>query len=372
MLRKTCRNKLSYRGAALITALLFVVLSVSISTILYMIMQVELGFADLMISGDRVQNSLKYVETEAIALLNKRNFKNNTENNNKELNQSFISNYSFKSQIIDYVKVSGELEIQSGKFNINYLYDQDFCNKSSNQELDNTNPTSEGKSTKKAIIKEIFTNILMSLDSSNSSSDFEAITPETAEKIINNIQAWMCPYDSTRGENMKGPYIKSKNDKNVQWPYRSSAQKLVVISELKLIKGISNGLYQALKEAVAVWPTSTGIDNVKFDVRFISPFVLAAILGDDVNSAKNKLDTLSENRTVSDKKKAILKIIEEKGIYKDKPEKLQIINGLLGTENKLHYILYSEAIQGRFNITAYTMLSFTNNANVEWRIFGVF
>jgi len=359
------------KGAALITALLFVVLSVSISTILFMIMQVELGFADLMISGDRVQNSLKYVESEAIALLNRRNSKNTNKISNNDANQKIINNYRFRSQIIDYVKVSGKLEIQSGKFNINYLYDRELCNKQPNQTSTNTDSDEAKNVTKKEVIKEIFTNILMMLESSSDSENFDFITPEQANKIIYNIQSWMCSADSPLGESMKGLYLSSKEDEKSQWPYRSAAQKLIGISELKLIKGISEGMYRSLIEYVGVWPTSKSINNVTFDVRFLSPAVFAAILEEDVNSAKSKLDNLSQIKTSSEKKKAILKLIESSGIYKDQKQKLTIIKGLFGIEKKLHYILYSEAIQGRFNITAYSMLSFTNNANVEWRSFGV-
>ena len=115
------------QGVALLTALLFVVLSVSVSTVLFMLMQVELGFADLMISGDRVQNSLKFVETEAIALLNKRNISTKKIINQSDININYITDYKFKKQVINYVNVYGNLEIQNGKFNINYLYDPVFC-----------------------------------------------------------------------------------------------------------------------------------------------------------------------------------------------------------------------------------------------------
>ena len=328
------------QGVALLTALLFVVLSVSVSTVLFMLMQVELGFADLMISGDRVQNSLKFVETEAIALLNKRNI-----STKKIINQSDI--------------------------NINYIYDPVFCN---NQDESSEKVTSSDS--KKTITKQIFTNILLNLSTDGGEkSSIESITPDVAAKIIVDIQNWMCPVNAPIAKDNKDPYIKNieDNNKNNQWPYQRGSQMLVGISELKLIKSIDNNLYNALIEHVSVWPLSSGNVDVKFDVRFLSPSIFAAILNEDINTAKSKLQEISKIKTSDNKKNAIIKLIEQSSAYKDqdKKEELKIISSLLGTDQNLYYLLSSNAAQGKFNITAYTLLNFNSNANVVWRSYGI-
>tara|TARA_R110002124_G_scaffold114162_7_gene268721 strand:+ start:17968 stop:19098 length:1131 start_codon:yes stop_codon:yes gene_type:complete len=359
------------QGVALLTALLFVVLSVSVSTVLFMLMQVELGFADLMISGDRVQNSLKFVETEAIALLNKRNISTKKIINQSDININYITDYKFKKQVINYVNVYGNLEIQNGKFNINYLYDPVFCN---NQDESSEKVTSSDS--KKTITKQIFTNILLNLSTDGGEkSSIESITPDVAAKIIVDIQNWMCPVNAPIAKDNKDPYIKNieDNNKNNQWPYQRGSQMLVGISELKLIKSIDNNLYNALIEHVSVWPLSSGNVDVKFDVRFLSPSIFAAILNEDINTAKSKLQEISKIKTSDNKKNAIIKLIEQSSAYKDqdKKEELKIISSLLGTDQNLYYLLSSNAAQGKFNITAYTLLNFNSNANVVWRSYGI-
>lgn len=283
-------------GGALLTALFIMSLVAIVATAMSSKVQVDIYRTRQILEHDKL-----YLASQAVAFWAMSELNNVKNQFTKNMGEGMVSKYPpALKNIYPSVTVNGGLYDLQARFNLNNLLD------------------------KKAIFG--FINFMSAVTP-------QIKAPEKRELFL-AINNWISPYNLADGEDIYLSYYLQQKP-----PYHPNHQLMSSSSELRLIKGVSAGMYLALQPYITALPESTAIN-----INTASKPVLMAL-----NISMNK-----------EKVKELIKARGKKGI-----KKIEKINELLKsldiTPNQItlesHYFLsVAHASSENFNFTVYTLL----------------
>ncbi len=329
------------RGVALLIAVLIISLIVTISTVINTYLSIDLELVKFMVISDDLQGYSPIIQSK---------FMNDYRKNvrdfvNKIDDRKFFNNgvHEYKDQSINAHSVGGKIIDQYGLFNLNYLYDPAVC-KPNNQPPDSTDP-------QKYIMRTIFKGLMeMALRKVNDNYD--------SELLVLNTQKWLCPENNSE---INQAYL-SKDP-----PYVHAGQPFISITELKLVDGITEELWDVLKDYISAWPVSDKKEIV-FNPATIRPQILTALLGQDEDMESYKESDLQQ-AIIESSNFLILQRSEE-----DKRKFQQFVKESLFKDTKkllsmgYKFLVVSKVKKASNLLALYTMLSLRgNDFEVLWR-----
>lgn len=246
------------RGIALLVAVLIVSLVVTISTVINTYLSIDLELVRFMIISDELEGYSGKIEADL-----KNDWIKDGIGIIKKIDQGkyFVDGvFTYEEKNIDNKEISGEVIDQSGLFNLNYLYDPSICDDGSQPPTARDQKLYIMRSTYKNLIEAALIKTEENLDS---------------EKLVENTQKWLCPGNNAAIDQV---YL-NKNP-----PYVHAGQPFVSITELKLVDGITEKLWEEMKNNITAWPVSSN-SEISFNPATIRPQILAAMSGRNVDDA---------------------------------------------------------------------------------------
>jgi general secretion pathway protein K len=225
-------------GSAIIVALLIMTLVAILATMMTVQQQTQIQRTMLVLNTDRLYLYAKAVEAWAIMQLTQdiEQAKEQAVETGGNINNTAIDviPLSFKNiTVANAFQISGQLNDLQGKFNLNNLTQKKY--------------------------EENFVNLIMAVD-----PDFD---PDEAKKIAKSVHDWVSKptsnnstEQSTTGQSTPANSAINKHYVQRHPPYRAAQALMASPSELRLIKGMTPGLYLRLQPFITALPKSTPIN----------------------------------------------------------------------------------------------------------------
>ena len=287
------------RGSALISALFIMTLVAIAATAMSTRLQLDIYRTRLTLSSDQLYLASQVVTFWAMDTLAKEKKPFTTIDK-----KGSLAGFPIKMQTIyPGVKVNGDLYDMQALFNINNLQDLKFH----------------------PLFERLFKRAIKNNDDAEQTS------------ITNAIYQWISPYQAEH-DDYSNVYLSQTP------PYMPSYQAMQSISELRLVSGVSQAIYQKLQPYVTVLPETTAI-NIN-----TAPKLILRSLGNGLND--QQIDELLQARS----KKGVndLKIISPL------LQKLNIPNDQITIEST-YYLCIATATSEDLHLTTYTVISRTKD-----------
>lgn len=232
------------RGSAIIVALLIMALVATIATAMAVQQQAQTERTTLVLNTDRTYLYTKAVETWAIRLLIQ-NYQEAKDSGRSDLNATAIDllPQTFSDLSVGYgFQVSGKVQDLQGKFNLNNLTNEKY----------ETN----------------FVNLILAVD-----PDVDA---KKAKAIATATHDWVSKPKKKKDSGATNNSLASDDDSDSQPtpanskinsdytsrhpPYRAAQALMASPSELRLVKGMTSGLYRRLQPFITALPGTTAIN----------------------------------------------------------------------------------------------------------------
>ncbi len=323
---------LKNRGTAIITIILIVAI-VSITAITMQgFLRSEINSTQMLIDNDNLYNKLLTAESWGLSVINR-----------STASDTIITpEAGHLSTIMEAVNLTSEVIPQSGLFNINYLDSLEFCQTKKN-------------SNRQIFINRIFTNLLMNTLSQ------QGINIEQANGLVKNIQHNFCSTHLASNS----PEVKSQNPGS-SWDYQTGSQLIVDTSELRLVNGITQEIYNNLKKYITALPVTVTEKEALFNLEYIKPEIFAAMVDIDITTAVQYLAN-NKNLPEAEKINDMIKYIKSMGKYDQ--QELQMIQSFftLKSESSGFYIIKSTASKNDYVASMQSLIVNNEGFRVIWR-----
>lgn len=323
---------LKNRGTAIITIILIVAI-VSITAITMQgFLRSEINRTQMLIDNDNLYNKLLTAESWGLGVINK-----------ATTSDAVITpEMAHLSTIMETVNLTSEVIPQSGLFNVNYLDSLDFCQTKNN-------------SKQQLFINKIFTNLLMITLSQ------EGINIEQANSLVKNIQQNFCSTHLASNS----PEVKSQNPGS-SWDYQTGSQLMVDTSELRLVNGVTQEIYNNLKKYITALPVTGTEKEALFNLEYIKPEIFAAMVDIDTATAVQYLAN-NKNLPEAERINDMIKYIKSIGKYEQ--QELQMIQSFftLKSESSKFYIIKSTASKNDYVAGMQSLIVNNEGLRIIWR-----
>lgn len=329
------------------TAIVVAILIVSVVSVTAITMQAylrsEIDRTKMVLDNDNLFNNLLSGEAWALEIIksNKINKSDEQTPDNQIAENKTNKVNTIKLHVSNLLKNNIKLDTvildQSGKFNLNYLYSAKICKTNIYEDRDK-------------ILLQVFSNLILF-----SSVDMN-ISSEDAKNITYNIVQWLCPLKDKYSTNIVKPTDSDIN--NPYWEYQTANQFFIDISELKLVPGVTDGIYNSIKNSISALPKLSANKTDLFNMDYITPNVFAALSGVDLDTASEflkNLDDSNSNGSASDSDKKNNKLKEARQYiknnnYYNNENDTNIVSKMLYASNNMDTATGSEDSQDKQDV----------------------